>query len=259
MFETLQPDFQIYEQIGHGKFGTIYRCFSKQTSQFFACKTIQKNLLIDSTDRECLDKEPKTLQLLTGNTNILQIYKVYEDDNYVHIVTELCSGGDLYERVSNGPLSEKYAALILTRLVTAIAYCHNLGVAHRDIKPDNILFDSQGKMMNGVVGTPYYVAPEVLLGKEYNERVDIWSAGVILYIMLSGVPPFYGDTPTETFEAVLRGNLRFPTRIFRSVSTEAKDLLRKMICKDVSRRFSAEQVLRHPWVINGGETNHING
>ncbi|KAJ8540325.1 hypothetical protein K7X08_030244 [Anisodus acutangulus] len=277
MFETLKPDFQIYEQIGHGKFGTIYRCFSKQTSQFFACKTIQKNLLIDSTDRECLDKEPKTLQLLTGNTNILQIYKVYEDDNYVHIVTELCSGGDLYERVSNGPLSEKYAALILTRLVTAIAYCHNLGVAHRDIKPDNILFDSQdnlkladfgsaewfmgceGKMMNGVVGTPYYVAPEVLLGKEYNERVDIWSAGVILYIMLSGVPPFYGDTPTETFEAVLRGNLRFPTRIFRSVSTEAKDLLRKMICKDVSRRFSAEQVLRHPWVINGGETNHING
>ncbi|XP_059316034.1 phosphoenolpyruvate carboxylase kinase 1-like [Lycium ferocissimum] len=277
MSETLKNDFQMYEQIGHGKFGTIYRCFSKQTNQFFACKTIQKNLLIDSTDRECLDKEPKILQLVSGNSNILEIYKVYEDDNYVHIVTELCSNGDLYERVSSGPLDEKCAALILTRLVLAIEHCHKLGVAHRDIKPDNILFDSQdnlkladfgsadwfmgadGKMMNGVVGTPYYVAPEVLLGREYNEKVDIWSAGVILYIMLSGVPPFYGDTPTETFEAVLRGNLRFPARIFRSVSSEAKDLLRKMICKDVSRRFSAEQVLRHPWVINAGETNHING
>ncbi|CAN4105887.1 unnamed protein product [Withania somnifera] len=174
--------------------------------------------------------------------------------------------------ICNGTLTEKNAAVIFVQLVSAIGYCHKMGVAHRDVKPDNVLFDSQGnlkladfgsaewfmgcegKMMNGVVGSPYYVAPEVLLGKEYNEKVDIWSAGVIWYIMLSGVPPFYGDTPTETFEAVLRGNLRFPTRIFRSVSTEAKDLLRKMICKDVSRRFSAEKVLKYPWVINGGET-----
>ncbi|XP_015163564.1 phosphoenolpyruvate carboxylase kinase 2 isoform X1 [Solanum tuberosum] len=278
MFESLKTDeLQMNEQIGQGRFGTVYRCFSKSTDQFFACKTIQKNLLIDSTDRQCLDKEPKILQLLTGKSNILQMYKVYEDENYVHIVTELCSGGDLYKRVSNGPLSEKSASLILIRLVSAIGHCHKLGVAHRDIKPDNVLFDSQddlkladfgsaewfmgcdGKMMEGVVGTPYYVAPEVLLGRKYNEKVDIWSAGVILYIMLSGVPPFYGDTPTETFEAVLRGNLRFPTRIFRSISTEAKDLLRKMICKDVSRRFSAEQVLRHPWIINVGEINNING
>ncbi|PHT80928.1 Phosphoenolpyruvate carboxylase kinase 2 [Capsicum annuum] len=111
--------------------------------------------------------------------------------------------------------------------------------------------------MNGVVGTPYYVAPEVLLGKEYNEKVDVWSMGVILYIMLSGVPPFYGETPTETFQAVIRGNLRFPTKLFRSVSSEAKDLLRKMICKDVFKRYSAEQVLRHPWVINGGETRSM--
>lgn len=81
------------------------------------------------------------------------------------------------------------------------------------------------------------------MGRDYNEKVDVWSAGVILYIMLAGVPPFYGDGPAETFEAVLRGNLRFPTKIFRSVSPEAKDLLRKMICRDVSRRLSAEQVL----------------
>lgn len=102
---------------------------------------------------------------------------------------------------------------------------------------------NEKKTMRGLVGTPYYVAPEVLLGREYNEKVDIWSAGAMLYIMLSGVAPFCGDTTKEIFEAVLRGNLRFPTRIFGSVSTEIKDLLRKMICKDVSRRFSAEQVL----------------
>jgi len=131
---------------------------------------------------------------------------------------------------------------------------------NRDIKPENILFDSRNRLklcdfgsaewfggerewMKGVVGTPYYVAPEVLAGKDYNEKVDVWSAGVILYIMLGGVPPFSGETVEETFHAVLRANLRFPTRIFRSVSPQAKDLIRKMLCKDVSRRFSADQVL----------------
>lgn len=143
MFETLKTDFEISEEIGCGKFGTIYRCISKLTGQSFACKTIQKTLLLDSTDRECLNKEPKILQLLSGNSNILQIYKVYEDDNYLHIVTELCSSDDLYERLSNGLFSEKAAAVILRQLVSAINYCHKMGVAHRDIKPDNILFDSQ--------------------------------------------------------------------------------------------------------------------
>ncbi|KAG5608860.1 hypothetical protein H5410_020141 [Solanum commersonii] len=275
MFQTLKNDFQICEEIGRGRFGTVYRCFSPATGESFACKSIDKNLLIDSTDRECLDKEPKILQLLSGNPNILHLYKVYEDDDFLHMLTDFCPNSDLYERVSSGSLSESAAAAILTQLVSAISYCHHMGVAHRDIKPDNVLFDSEnrlkladfgsaewfagceGRMMSGVVGTPYYVAPEVLMGKEYNEKVDVWSAGVILYIMLSGVPPFYGETPTETFQAVLRGNLRFPTRNFRSVSSEAKDLLRKMICKDVSRRFSAEQVLRHPWVINGGETRSM--
>lgn len=155
----------------------------------------------------------------------------------------------------------------------AIAHCHRLGVAHRDVKPDNILLNDsnelkladfgsaecfrEGQLMNGVVGTPYYVAPEVLAGRDYSEKVDIWSAGVILYIMLAGVPPFYGDSATEIFEAVLRGNLRFPTRIFHSVSPAAKELIRRMLCKDVSRRFSAEQVLRHPWMTSNGDSRTV--
>ncbi|KAJ4722711.1 Protein kinase domain [Melia azedarach] len=132
---------------------------------------------------------------------------------------------------------------------------HKLGIVHRDLKPDNILFSSEnivkisdfgsadfvneetGEMMRGVVGTPYYVAPEVLAGREYNEKVDVWSAGVILYIMLAGFPPFYGETVTEIFEAVLRGNLRFPTRVFHSVSPMAKDLLRRMLCKDCLQKI----------------------
>lgn len=141
----------------------------------------------------------------------------------------------------------------------AISHCHSRCVAHRDIKPDNILFNSNnvlkladfgsaeyfhsGELMSGIVGTPYYVAPEVVSGREYNEKVDIWSAGIILYIMITGTPPFYGDSVTEIFESVLRANLRFPKTILGSPSSEVKDLLSRMLCKDVFRRFSAEQVL----------------
>lgn len=98
--------------------------------------------------------------------------------------------------------------------------------------------------MQGIVGTPYYVAPEVLRGEEYGEKIDVWSAGVVMYVMLAGgVPPFGGDSAQEVFESVLRSGLRFPSRLFAGVSPLAKDLLRRMICREVSRRFSAEQVL----------------
>ncbi|CAA2983827.1 phosphoenolpyruvate carboxylase kinase 2-like [Olea europaea var. sylvestris] len=277
MCDSLKSDYQLCEELGRGRFGVVYRCFSPFFGESFACKSIHKNSLSDDPiDRQCLDKEPKILQLLSGCPNILQLYKIYEDDDYLHMVTDLCDGGDLYDRVSLGtPFTEQDAAAVLKQLMVAISCCHRLGISHRDIKPDNILFDSAGRLkladfgsaewfgvseeglMTGVVGTPYYVAPEVLMGREYNEKVDVWSAGVILYIMLSGVPPFYGEGPAETFEAVLRGNLRFPSRIFRSISPEAKDLLRKMICRDVSRRLSADQVLRHPWIINGGDIRSV--
>ncbi|GAV81525.1 Pkinase domain-containing protein, partial [Cephalotus follicularis] len=122
----------------------------------------------------------------------------------------------------------------------------------------NVLFDCPGRVkltdfgsacwlgeegvVTSVVGTPYYVAPKVLMGREYDEKVDLWSAGVVLYTTLAGMPPFYGETVTEIFEDVLKGNLRLPTRVLRIVSMEAKDLLRKLICRDISRRFSVEQV-----------------
>ncbi|EPS58774.1 hypothetical protein M569_16039, partial [Genlisea aurea] len=265
MCDTLEEEYQLQQEIGRGRFGVVYRCYSRAADRFFACKSIHKPSLADSTDLRCIDVEPKILGILSGCPNVLSLHAVYEDEDYLHLVTDLCEGGDLYDRLSCGDrFSETEAAVVLKQLMVAIACCHRLGVAHRDIKPDNILFDSRGNLkladfgsseafgvseMSGVVGTPYYVAPEVLRGRDYTEKVDVWSAGVILYIMLAGVPPFYGDGPAEIFQAVLRGNLRFPPEIFRSVSSDAKDLLRKMICKDVSRRLSADQVLRHPWLL----------
>lgn len=189
---------------------------------------------------------------------------MFEDYTHLHMVLELCNAPDLHQLLveAGGPISEPEAASLFAQLMHAVSHCHRHGVAHRDIKPDNILFDTSGLLkladfgsaalfsagqgpgqLSGLVGTPYYVAPEVVAGRAYGEKVDVWSAGVVLYVMLAGFPPFYGETAVEIFEAVLRANLRFPVRAFRSVSQAAKDLLRRMLCKDISRRFSAEQVL----------------
>ncbi|KAF7805235.1 phosphoenolpyruvate carboxylase kinase [Senna tora] len=273
MCEQLKSQYQLCEEIGRGRFGTIFRCFHPLSNQLFACKVIDKRLLTDSIDRQCLHNEPKYMALLSPHPNILQIFDVFDDDHSLSIVLHLCQPLTLLDRIINRPFLETHAASIINHLLQAIAHCHRLGVAHRDIKPDNILFDSgnnlkladfgsaewfgDGRSMTGVVGTPHYVAPEVLLGRDYNEKVDVWSSGVILYIMLSGTPPFYGESAQDIFEAVLRANLRFPSRLFRSVSSAAKDLMRKMICRDPSRRLSAEQALRHPWILSGGEASDV--
>lgn len=274
MCETLKTKYQLSEEIGRGRFGTIFRCYHPDSAVPTAVKVIDKSLLADSTDRECLQNEPKFLSLLSPHPNILQIFDVFENDDFLSIVLELCQPHTLLDRIVANPLTEQQAAAIIKKLLEAVVHCHRLGVAHRDIKPDNILFDSEdnlkladfgsaewfgdGEKMSGVVGTPYYVAPEVLLGRDYTEKVDVWSCGVLLYIMLSGMPPFYGDSTAEIFEAVIRANLRFPSRIFRSISSSAKDLLRKMMCRDDSRRFSAEQALAHPWIVSGGEAMNLN-
>ncbi|KAK6915350.1 Protein kinase domain [Dillenia turbinata] len=269
---SLKKDYQVCEEIGRGRFGVVSRCFSTLTGNSFACKSIDKTQLLDEIDRECLDKETKIMNHVVGYENIVNLVDVFEDETHLYMILDLCQEQTLYDRILqiNRSFSETEACAIFTQLIGAIGHCHRRGVAHRDLKPDNILFDQWNNLkladfgsadwvngdekMEGIVGTPYYVAPEVILGREYNEKVDVWSAGVILYIMLAGIPPFYGESPEEIFEAVIRGNLRFPPRIFRSVSSSAKDLIRKMLCRDVSRRLSGEQVLRHPWIISGGET-----
>lgn len=259
MCEALTSSYELLEEIGRGRFGTVLRCFSLTKNDFFACKLIDKSLLADPTDRECLENEPRIMTLLSPHPNIVQIFDVFDSEDSLGVVMELCETQTLYDRMVDRVLSEADAATYMKQLLQAVAHCQGLGVVHRDIKPDNLLFDSHGnlklsdfgsavwsrggKAIEGIVGTPYYVAPEVLMGRLYDEKVDLWSAGVIMYIMLSGIPPFYGESAEDIFEAVVRANLRFPAKLFRPVSSAAKDLMRKLICRDVSKRLSAEQAL----------------
>lgn len=267
MTEALHNNYQVCEEIGRGRFGVVSRCVSAASGDSFAVKSVEKrSLLDDDVDRQCLDREVKITRLLVGVPNVVSISDVYEDDSHLHMVLDLCESPDLFRRLSRTPFPEAEAAAVARPLALAVAACHSRGVAHRDIKPDNVLFDRcgslhladfgsaelfrDGELMSGIVGTPYYVAPEVVAGRGYGEKVDVWSVGVILYTMLAGMPPFYGESVPEIFEAVLRSNLRFPHRLFHSVSPAAKDLLRRMLSKDVSTRFSADQVLRHPWMMS---------
>ncbi|KAF3322254.1 phosphoenolpyruvate carboxylase kinase [Carex littledalei] len=280
MSDELRRLYEIGAEIGRGRFGVVYHAKSRFTGEVCAVKSVDKTLLGDSLDRECAEMEGKLgLLAASGNDGVVQVHEVFEDENWIHIVMELCDGPDLLEwiQIRQGtPISEPEVAAVMTSLMLSLATCHRRGVAHRDIKPDNILFDSEGNVrladfgsaasfteeryMQGIVGTPYYVAPEVLRGEEYGEKIDVWSAGVVMYVMLAGgVPPFGGESAQEVFESVLRSGLRFPSRLFAGVSPLAKDLLRRMICREVSRRFSAEQVLRHPWIVSGGGVRPLDG
>ncbi|OWM70448.1 hypothetical protein CDL15_Pgr011924 [Punica granatum] len=263
MSEALLREYRVCEEIGRGRFGAVslFQSLDPTRPGSFAVKSISKaSVSGDDLDSQCLLSEPKILSLLSPHPNIVQIYDVYEDSTHLHMVLDLCNGPDLHQLLVNAgrPFSESEAAPLFAQLMRAVAHCHRHGVAHRDIKPDNILFDPTGRLkladfgsadtfsagpLSGLVGTPYYVAPEVVAGRAYGEKVDVWSAGVVLYMMLAGFPPFYGETAVEIFNAVLRANLRFPVRTFGSVSPAAKDLLRRMLCKDISRRLSAEQAL----------------
>ncbi|CAH9068347.1 unnamed protein product [Cuscuta europaea] len=204
---------------------------------------------------------------LAGHPNVVSIKGSYEDAVAVHVVMELCAGGELFDRiVKRGHYSERQAAGLARTIVGVVEACHSLGVMHRDLKPENFLFVNEkedsplktidfglstffkpGDVFNDVVGSPYYVAPEVLL-KSYGQEADIWSAGVIIYILLSGVPPFWGETEQEIFEEVLHADIDFKSEPWPHISDSAKDLVTKMLVRDPKKRLSAHEVLCHPWV-----------
>ncbi|KAK1434990.1 hypothetical protein QVD17_00745 [Tagetes erecta] len=267
----LKDFYNLGRKLGHGQFGTTFLCIEKATGKRFACKSIAKQKLLTEEDVEDVRREIEIMHHLSEHPNVVSIQGAYEDSNAVHLVMELCSGGELFERINKkGHYSERKAASLIRTIVGVIETCHSLGVMHRDLKPENFLFvdeneDSPLKTIDfglsvffkpaetfvDVVGSPYYVAPEVLL-KRYGPEADIWSAGVILYILLCGVPPFWGESESQIFEEVLRGKLNFSSDPWPNISETAKDLIRKMLIRNPKKRITAHEVLCHPWISEDG-------
>ncbi|KAK4752014.1 hypothetical protein SAY87_020812 [Trapa incisa] len=265
----LRDHYSLGKKLGQGQFGTTYRCTHKQTSELYACKSIPKRKLLCREDYEDVWREIQIMHHLSEHPNVVRIKGTYEDGMFVHIVMELCAGGELFDRIiQKGHFSEREAAKLIKTIVGVVEACHSLGVMHRDLKPENFLFDTPandaqlkatdfglsvfykpGEAFSDVVGSPYYVAPEVLL-KHYGPEVDVWSAGVILYILLSGVPPFWAETESGIFKQILRGKLDFVSDPWPNISDSAKDLIRKMLERDPRKRLSAHEVLCHPWIVD---------
>ncbi|URD72128.1 calcium-dependent protein kinase [Musa troglodytarum] len=268
---SLRDLYTLGRKLGQGQFGTTYLCTEGATGKEFACKSISKRKLTAKEDVEDVRREIQIMHHLSGHRNVVTIKGAYEDPLYVHIVMELCEGGELFDRIiQRGHYSERKAAELIRIVVGVVEACHSLGVMHRDLKPENFLlankdddsslkaidfglsvFFKPGQIFTDVVGSPYYVAPEVL-HKHYGPEADVWTAGVILYILLSGVPPFWAETQQGIFDAVLKGFIDFDTEPWPMISDSAKDLIRKMLCSRPSDRLTAHEVLCHPWICENG-------
>ncbi|KAL2468206.1 calcium-dependent protein kinase 29 [Forsythia ovata] len=266
--------YDLEKELGRGQFGITYLCTEKATGRKYACKSISRRKLVTEKDVQDVRREIMILQHLTGQPNIVEFKGAYEDMKTLHLVMELCSGGELFDKITaKGYYSEKEAARIGRQIVNVVHVCHFMGVMHRDLKPENFLlvsrdensplkatdfglsvFIEQGKRYKDIVGSAYYVAPEVL-GQNYGKEIDVWSAGVILYILLSGSPPFWAETDKGIFKAISDGYVDFHCSPWPSISKAAKDLIRKMLTMDPKQRITAAQALEHPWLKEDGEAS----
>ncbi|CAG9335416.1 unnamed protein product [Blepharisma stoltei] len=260
-----QEVYKLGKKLGSGAFGDVKLCFHLTTGTERAVKIFRKDLAIDEDKQKLLMNELDILKTL-DHPNIIRVYEFFEDSMRFYIVMENCKGGELFgEILKRQNFNELQAAQIMCQLFSAVSYLHEHCIAHRDIKPENILLEEQGDISNiklidfgaserftkgvpieGTLGTAYYISPEVLSGT-YNEKCDLWSCGVILYILLCGRPPFDGKTDEEIIENVKRGKFTFKGEIWRTVSKAAKDMISALLCP-ASTRLSAAQALEHIWM-----------
>lgn len=271
-FANVREKYQLQmEELGRGRFGVIRVCLDRKTGEKLACKSISKARLKTWQDADDVRREVTVMELLQGHPHVVSLKGAFEDPLNVHLVMELCEGGELFDRIMvKKRYTEQEGAIVCRTVVGVLRYCHALGYIHRDLKPENILLcskdnDTSVKVIDfGVatpftpgtpckeeVGTPFYLAPEVLRNN-YGPEADIWSAGVVLYILLCGVPPFWAKDTDGIRASILEGKLDLTSGPWKSVSEPAKDLVRQMLNMDSSLRIKGDQILAHPWIQNLG-------
>ena len=274
---TIAKKYLKIKDISNGTYSKIYLVQNKTDFKLYCCKEILKCKVAD------LSKFKNEINVLSkvDHPNIIRLYEIFEDERYISLIMEFCQGGELFQKINelaekDQSFSEKEAVKIFKQLMSAVSYCHSQGICHRDLKPENILFLTKDpnspikiidfglskifgeikpimkgnkvekNIMSLRVGTAYYMSPEVLQGN-YDNKCDIWACGVILYIMLCGYPPFDGETENDILKAISKKKFFFPEEEWKSISDDAKDLIKHMIC-DPDKRYNAEMVLNHPWI-----------
>jgi len=256
------------KKLGEGSYGSVCKAKNKSTNQTRAVKTISKAQM-KNIDRF---KQEIAIMKMMDHPNIIKLFETFEDHRNIYLVMELCVGGELFDKIiASGHFTEVQAAILMQHIVRAIFYMHTTAqVCHRDLKPENFLFNTkdaiekstlkiidfglscqfaQGQVLTTKAGTPYYVAPQVLAGK-YDHLSDLWSCGVIMYVMLCGYPPFFGETDAEVLSKVRLGNFSFNQADWKNISEDAKNLIRFLLKMNPKDRYTAEQTLNHEWIKN---------
>ena len=243
---------------------TVTVCVHRKTGIKYALKTLLKKK-VKQNSLEKLRVEIKIMAML-DHPNILRLHECFETLDKIYLVLDLCTGGELLDRLHlEHHYSEKVACKLIHTMLAAVRYCHDHNIVHRDLKLENFLFENEEygaelklidfglsqhfepeEVLHAPVGTPYYVAPEVLDGN-YDARCDVWSIGVIAYMLLSGSPPFYGHNDAETLRSVKAGQFAFSKKQFGNISNEAKDFITTCLTKSVAHRPSAEEAQAHVW------------
>lgn len=287
---SIEDKYVIKELLGTGAFSEVRLCEHRETGQAFAVKIIDKKALKGKEDS--LENEIRVLKRFSAkrqendpdrtwftHPNIVQLFETFEDKSKVYLIMELVTGGELFDRiVEKGSYTEKDASYLIRQVLEAVDYMHEQGVVHRDLKPENLLYynpaeDSKimisdfglSKMedsgfMATACGTPGYVAPEVLAQKPYGKAVDVWSIGVISYILLCGYPPFYDENDANLFAQILKGEFEFDSPYWDEISESAKDFIRNLMCVNVEKRFTCKLALAHPWISgNAASSKNIHG
>mmetsp|Transcript_3698 Transcript_3698/g.6638 ORF Transcript_3698/g.6638 Transcript_3698/m.6638 type:complete len:486 (-) Transcript_3698:107-1564(-) len=258
------------KSLGAGSYGTVSKAEHRKTGSVRAMKTISKTVG-GANNSKVLERFYCEIQIMKGldHPSIIKLYETFEDKRNLYLIMEMCSGGELFDKiVEAGHFNEGQAAIVMKQMIGAIYYLHTKGICHRDLKPENFLFQTKDKIEKNVLklidfglatkykpgqplktksGTPYYVSPQVLSGS-YNELCDIWSCGVIMYVLLCGYPPFLADTDPQVLALVRRGHFTFPSEDWSQVSGDAKDLIKKLLEFKPADRYTAEQALNHVWI-----------
>mmetsp|Transcript_34336 Transcript_34336/g.77341 ORF Transcript_34336/g.77341 Transcript_34336/m.77341 type:complete len:502 (-) Transcript_34336:82-1587(-) len=277
----VHKSYEIGKTIGKGSFAVVKEGIHKASRTRVAIKIVDKKDAV--FDAESLEQEIATMKKVS-HPNCVLLHEVYDEANKTYLILDLITGGTVMDRIiAIDHFSEKDAAAVTADVLNAVHYLHSIGITHRDLKPENLLyasndpsspdyntikvadfglskFVSENSQMKTTCGTPGYVAPEVLdpylpFTNGYGPEVDLWSLGVVLYIMLCGFPPFYDDSTAVLFKQIRKGEYTFPSPYWDGVSEEAKDLVSKMLVVDPAKRYTAQQCLDHPWIQNAGEAS----
>lgn len=261
------------KQLGEGSFGSVFKATCKETRALRAVKGIEKSKV---TNHSRFQREINIMKEL-DHPNVVRLYETFQDARKIYLVMELCNGGELFDRIiEEAPtgFDELKAATYVRQMIASLCYIHAQKFAHRDVKPENFLLQNTspdaalkiidfglacnfepGKPMTTKAGTAYYVAPEVLKS-DYNEKCDIWSAGVISFILLCGYPPFAGETDPEILKKVKAGKFEFRSPEWDTISQGAKNLITQMLTVDPQLRCSADSLLNNPWLKAKGSPDY---